>query len=229
VIWPFRKKIDFMASLGTNCEMAYNLRQTYGLQQTGLLDWMITPLSAIPPLIGSHFDLIGNDFEKQVEHVELAGGADSIMHMKTGILLHHAFPRDCDDRIADDWKDKIPEVVSKYRFLGERMHLSILAAKRPIFFLNRAGLHDALPSHMVKVSTDSDIYCVIFEALIKAYPTSRLVIMNGDKKAIEELGRRPRVLVADVADKGDWHEGVQGHFGGRREEWCNSLKKLKLQ
>ncbi len=74
MIWPFRKKIDFMASLGTNCEMAYNLRQTYGLQQTGLLDWMITPLSAIPPLIGSHFDLIGNDFEKQVEHVELAGG-----------------------------------------------------------------------------------------------------------------------------------------------------------
>ncbi len=50
--------------------------------------------------------------------------------------------------------------------------------------------------------------------------------MIGDKKAIEELGQRPRVLVAMLPNQGDWHEGVQGHFGGRREKWCNSLKNL---
>lgn len=220
---------DVILSLGTNCEISYNLRAFYGAGPAGLLDWMITPLSALPGLIESGFCLVGPDFADELECVALGGG-DSIMHRPTGILLHHAFPRDADERVVANWRDSVPQVISKYGFLGARMHRLLEGAEKPGLFLNRSGLHDAMSAAVRSETESSIIYARIFDALSARYPHADIhpVIINGAEEAVARAAPVPNLRVCVTENLGHWHEGIEGHFAGCATGWNRALSSLGL-
>lgn len=48
---------DLFISLGSNCEVSYNIRRFFGFEAAYPFDWWITPLSPVPKLIESDFAL----------------------------------------------------------------------------------------------------------------------------------------------------------------------------
>ncbi len=223
----FNRPADVALSLGTNCEMAFNLNAFYGPRKAGLLDWMITPLSALPGLITSGFRLVGPGFAEALERVELGGGSDSVMHVPSGILLHHAFPRDA-ERVNPAWQDGISEVAKKYTYLGTRMEHTLRKARKPVLFLNRAGLHEGMTREMHEASLEPGIYQEILQAVRAINPRGHLVILNGNPAGLERVRRKRGVHIAEVRNFGVWHEGIRNHFGGCREGWYAALDGLGI-
>ncbi len=224
-----RIEYDAIWSLGTNCEIAYNLRAFYGSQTTGLLDWTITPLSALLWLIERGFQMVGPKFSDELDYVE-ADGTDSVAHIPTGILLHHAFRRDDNDAITPEWRSEIPAVAEKYAFLGDRMGRLIRGAHRPLLFINRSGLHSAVTPDIRSRSEDRGIYRDVLDMFENRYPGANptFAVMNGSASALEVVSHDPRVVSATVHHNGDWHEGIEGHYAGSASGWRTALASLPI-
>jgi hypothetical protein len=222
---------DLIVSLGTNCEIAYNLRAFYGINRTGLFDWLITPPSCLPSLIRSRFKLVDDDFRDALVRVDLTRTNDSVMHAPTGILLHHAFTRDESDRISPNWRSEIDAVAEKFRFLGDRMNLWISEARYPAMFINKNGWHAAASQKVVEISHADDIYIKIIAAFRDAYPASDplFCLLSGHDPSTGCVRGRPDVRAVSVANLGDWHEGIEGHYGGCKTGWREALDSLHLQ
>lgn len=211
---------DCVFSLGTNCEIAYNLRAYFGDLSTGLLDWFITPLAALPALVRSGFQLVDERFAESLRHVDV-DNTDSVIHVPTGILLHHAFTRDENHRIAPHWRDEIQQVAEKYRFLGNRMDEMLRASRKPALFINRTGWYDPMDSVVLEETHQPVIYLRIIDAFRDAYPSADplFCISNGDPAAVDRVKRRSDVRVASVNNYGEWHEGAVDHYAGCKRGW----------
>ena len=221
------REFDCIMSLGTNCEIAYSLRSYFGELRTGLLDWFITPLAALPNLIRSRFHLVDDRFTESLRHVQV-NNTDSIMHVPTGILLHHAFLRDEGNWIAPGWTDGIGKVAEKYRFLGKRMDEMLSASRRPVLFINRTGWYDPMDVAVLEETHRPEIYLTIINAFREAYPHAdpTFCIVNGHAPAVGVVAGRSDVRVATVSNHGDWHEGVQDHYAGCKRGWHEALDTI---
>lgn len=222
---------DLIVSLGTNCEIAYNLRKFYKVDRTGLFDWLITPIYCLPELIENRFRLVDEHFKRSLVLVKLDGGKDSVLHMPTGILLYHAFTRDKKGRVSKTWRSEINDVAEKFAFLGDRMHQWLTEARAPALFLNRGGQHEALTDDEVRMLEDPAIYANIIGAYRRAYiqadPT--FCVLNGNDGALERVRHRPDVRAAIIGNQGDWHEGFEGHYAGCKTAWREGLASLQVQ
>jgi hypothetical protein len=224
------QKVDAVFSLGTNCEVSYNVRKYYNVERAGLLDWFIAPFFGVLWLIEHDFRIVGPDFANELEHV-VADGTESILHAPSGILLHHAFSRDEKNAIVQNWRDEIPGVAEKYQFLGERMHADLQKSKRPALFLNRSGWHSALAPEMDARGRELSIYPSIISAFARHYPHAEPIfaLMNPAPESLPAVVNDPRVVFADVLNHGDWHEGQEGHFAGCATGWRNALASLRIR
>lgn len=221
---------DLIVSLGSNCATAYNLRHFYGIERTGLFDWMITPVSCLPNLIRKRFALVDGDFRDDLVRVELPA-KDSILHAPTGIILHHAFARDKRDRISWKWRFEARSVANKFKFLGERMNRWMSEASHPALFINGDGFHEALSPDAVKQIGDPDVYTRIIDEMRETYPGADplFCIVNGHGEAVDRVRHRPDVRVVTVGNRGDWHEGFEGHFAGCETAWREALTPLRIR
>lgn len=217
---------DLVLSFGTNCEITYNLRKFFGVESAGLFDWMITPISALPGLIERGFEFSTARFPEDCRHVRFRDGGDSVLHMPTGILLHHAFSRDADGKIVEFWRDEIPSVIEKHAFLGARMAEWLSRSKRAVIFVNKTGKHE-----FVDKSSDERSYQKIIAALERKFPTNDFIIVftNPVPDAIGAVTDDNRVRSIDVQHLGKWHDGVVGHFAGCSEGWREALSSLKIR
>lgn len=218
---------DCVFSLGTNCEISYNLRSYFGELKSGLLDWFITPLAAVPDLLRSGFSLVDADFARTLEHMQV-DNTDSVIHRPSGILLHHAFTRDEHHRIAARWSDEVEAVAQKYRFLGARMNETLANARRPLLFINRTGWYDPMDEVVLRKTHEPDIYLQIINAFRDRYPSADPVfcITNGHPEAVQRAVSRNDVRVASVANHGEWHEGAVDHYAGCKRGWKEALDSL---
>lgn len=218
---------DLIASLGTNCALAYNLRHFYGLSRTGLLDWTVTPLAGLPDLIRRRFELVDARFADSLAHVQV-DGTDSVMHLPTGILLQHAFRRDWRGRVSSRWRSEIGEVAAKFTFLGRRMSAWMREARSPALFLSGTGWHDALPDDITAATHQADIYDQIIEAFRETYPdsTPTFCLLNGHSASIDCVKARLDVRIIDVGNYGRWHEGKKGHYAGCKLAWREAFDAL---
>lgn len=217
---------DLVVSLGHNCEMAYNLRDFYGVTETGLLDWTITPLSCLPRLIRRRFALVDSDFASSLVRVKL-DHKESIMHEPTGILLFHAFTRTNGDRsVIDTWKSEVPMVAEKFRFLGERLDRRIAASLTPAIFINGCGHHDTA-RHRPDIT---HIHADIISAFIETYPyvSPMFCFIKGWGPSTDYMESRADVRTATVSNYGDWHDGQEGHWAGCRSAWREALSSMNV-
>ena len=80
--------VDRVISLGTNCEIAFNLRRHFGIERAYPFDWWFTPLDAVASVLASRFAV---DIDR--DNLQAVGGGRSILNRKYRILHHHDFPR----------------------------------------------------------------------------------------------------------------------------------------
>lgn len=222
---------DLVVSLGTNCEVAYNLRAFYGIGRTGLFDWLITPLSCLPSLIQKHFALVDDDFGDALVRVDLTSTSDSVMHAPTGILLHHAFTRDKNNRIPRNWRAEIGAVADKFSFLGRRMDAWMAEARSPALFIKGSGWHEVLDDDLHERCHQPDTYTRIIDSFRVAYPASDplFCLLNAAETPAAHASGRADVRLATVGNRGDWHEGFEGHFGGCKTAWSEVLASMSIQ
>lgn len=224
-----RDQCDLVISLGTNCALTYNLRAYYGTHVTGLLDWTITPLGRLPDIIRSRFKIVGNGFSNELRKVD-ANGTDDIVHMPTGILLHHEFPRGGQGTILNDWQSHISTVASKLTYLGNRMNARLISSKRPALFINGTGYYDGLDESIAIATHSPKMLQEIIDAFRVTYPHAEPIfcVLNGHPASVESVRDAPNVRVTSVANYGDWHEGVVNHYAGCKRGWAEALSSIHI-
>lgn len=221
---------DCILSLGTDCAITYNLRSYFGDLKTGLLDWIVTPLSALPDLLHRRFNFVDNQFECSLCHFS-DGKADSIRHMPTGIRLYHDFTRDETGRVAAVWTSEVVRVAEKYAFLGARMDEWLQLARRPLLFINKTGCNDPEDGPIYHATHQPDIYLRIISAFHDTYPDSAplFCITDGYPEALERVIHRADVRSSAIMNYGDWHEGIVGHYAGCKSGWTEAINAMLNQ
>jgi hypothetical protein len=170
--------------------------------------------------VAHRFQLVSPDFSDRLR-LATADSVESIMHVPTGILLHHAFPRNSDNTIIADWRNFIPAVAEKYTFLGNRTHEWIIGSTCPLLFIYGTGEHSVMPPEIRRQTESANIYRRLIEVSSEHYPytTPTFAIINGMAQALEEVADIPNVFSNKVVPRGPWHEGTEGHFAGRIDGW----------
>jgi hypothetical protein len=216
---------DRVISLGTDCEIAFNLRKFFGVERAYPFDWWFTPLDAVAPVLLSRFAL-----EIDRSNLTLVGGGRSILNRKYRILHHHDFPRLPGSRLIDpDWTSTIDACRAKFASLGRRFFDDLASARRALFFLNRNGVHEFLDERGVRAARDALHYRAIERALEELFPTLEffLVVSEPDVDALDATAGARRILhLPPVKDYGDRVDGA--HFAGSPRGWSEALSTLSV-
>jgi hypothetical protein len=203
--------------LGGNCEVAEHLRRYTGLEQANIMDWWVTPLTAIPKLLDERFVNIGRP-----ENMRLVAGRKSVMCLHYGIAHHHDFPR-CDDLTIDE--SIIPshsvELQQKYAMLAQRF-INDCSSGQTILFVRswRDRLEIPQTQHAIDdiVRYDFDGTIAAIERNFPALDFSILFVNYGI-----HTSAHPRALFHNIEDKGDGG-GWSGSPGGWNDMFDRYLR-----
>jgi hypothetical protein len=217
--------VDRVISLGTNCEIAFNLRKFFGFERAYPFDWWGTPLNAVAPVLASRFAVGINR-----DNLQAVGGRRSILNLKYRILHHHDFPRVPGNRlIAPDWTNAIEACRAKYAALGRSFFDDLTHARRALFFLNGNGAHEFLDEEGQRAISNGGHYLNIQLTLERLFPHLEffIVVSRPEEDALEASAGASRVVcLPGVTDYGDRLDGNPSHFGGSMRGWSEALSRL---
>ena len=215
---------EFIASIGTNCEVAFNIRNTFAIEQAYPFDWWFTPVQSVAAILRDRFDL--DVEESNLSHTTTP---ESVLNHKYGFLHHHDFPRGEGERVLPQWRDEIPNVAAKYRFLGDRFIANGERADSALFILNGDGTHRAYTSPR---PLDESVYAEIVAAAQDLFPRTRitLAIFNGQSEplaaAVKAAEADPRIVVAGPGR--DYGGRMQGRlFAKSLRGWSEALMAVR--
>ncbi|GEB84176.1 hypothetical protein AOR01nite_26530 [Acetobacter orleanensis] len=218
--------------MGTNCTIAHNLKY-FGLQEkSGLSDSFISSYFSILWLFENKFNIVSNSMDLYLKKIELAG-SDTIVHVPSGLVMHHAFSRDENGFVVKHWRDEIKEVSKKYKYLGDRMRASILTAPNPIFYITHDVMSDSdkdriLTSWQAEISKRDDaILRIINQARIIFERNLKFVLVDVRENTREAVSSLQGVKVMGVHYHGDFHDGNPSHFGGCKKGWREVFEQVE--
>ena len=197
---------DLVISLGTNCEIAFNVRNTFQTERAYPFDWWITPIQAVPAILRDRFAL-----DVAAHNLVHGGELTSIMNRKYGLLHHHDFGHISADVADESWKALIPTVAEKYRALGERFFADVARAQDVLFVVNGDGNHRA---YVARRPFDETVYLEVLATLRALFPhtRSRLAIFNSVHEPFAAAYK------AAAADRDILVGPVVKDYGDRREK-----------
>ena len=205
---------DLVISLGTNCEVAFNIRNTFETERAYPFDWWFTPIQAVAAVLRDRFAL-----EVEDHNLVHAGKPTSILNRKYGLLHHHDFGRLSADVTDESWRALIPAVADKYRALGERFFFDVTRANDVLFIVNGDGGHAA---YTATRTLDETVYLEILETVRTLFPRTRcrLAIFNSVDEPFEAAHK------AADADRDILIGPVVKDYGDRREKslYAKSLR-----
>ncbi len=214
---------DLVISLGTNCEAAFNIRNTFETERAYPFDWWITPIQSVPAILRDRFQL-----EVAAHNLVHPGTPTSILNRKYGLLHHHDFGHLSADVGDESWKALIPAVADKYRALGERFFFDVARARDVLFVVNSDGHHAA---YTPPRPLDETVYLDILEAVRTLFPRtrSRLAIFNSVHEPFDAAHKAADadsdILVGPVVkDYGDRRE--KSLFAKSLRGWSEALRAV---
>ena len=171
---------DLAVSIGPNCKTAWNLKNHVEDFRARPFDWWICPFY-------SALKMLRPDFEFDLDDADLhrisAGQTDTIYNSRLNIFQHHDFDRDRDGRVAEGWRDRIPEVRDKFRALFATFRTDLDAASRPVFVLGGvmsfAHSSDLRAAGFVPPGFDSEAISprAAARALLDVFPDKQLSVV----------------------------------------------------
>ncbi|BAH99929.1 hypothetical protein APA22_18040 [Acetobacter pasteurianus IFO 3283-22] len=147
--------------------------------------------------------------------------------------MHHAFSRDENGFIVQNWKDEIPEVCKKYKYLGDRMRNSVLTSPNPIFYITHDIMSDAdkdrlLTPWQAEISKRDDaILRIINQARISFQRNLKFVLVDVRENARKAVLDLHGVKIEHLHSYGDYHNGNSAHFGGCKSGWREIFERVE--
>lgn len=128
------QKYDLIVSIGSNCEVTWNLRNHFGLSDAYPFDWWITPHNALLKLLENR---LGGLFE--ASNLYIPDDKSTVVDRYYNIMYHHDFSRDENHKIdINAIEPQLAHLKEKYRFLTNRF-INNLSNKRVLLVRNRCG------------------------------------------------------------------------------------------
>lgn len=215
---------DLVISLGTNCEVSFNIRNAFQTERAYPFDWWITPIQSVAAILRDRFAL-----EVAPHNLVHAGSPVSIMNRKYGLLHHHDFGHLSADVSDESWTAMIPYVADKYRALGERFFTDVGNARDVLFVVNSDGHHAA---YAPPRALDEMVYLEILATLRGLFPRtrSRLAIFNSVHEPFDAAYKaasvdRDIIVGPVVKDYGDRRE--KSLFAKSLRGWSEALQAVQ--
>jgi hypothetical protein len=174
---------DQIISLGDWCAPASNIRRKFGLDRAMPFDWWITPYNALINVLTDDFSEL---FRRDNLEIITKNGMDrlSVMCGHYGILHHHDFRRNAEQKVELDALNDLQSVVEKYRFIVKRLYET--CRNRRVLFLRNSMIRelwweqDGLPYTVPNESEQIDMAVQLYEKLCeKLNPiSSDLIVMS---------------------------------------------------
>jgi Putative papain-like cysteine peptidase (DUF1796) len=208
-------------SLGTNCEITFQLRRCYELERAYPFDWWITPICSVARILYDGFAL-----ELTPNNLCRVGDGASILNKKYGILHHHDFTRDEQERVVDNWIDEIPRISQKYQYLTKRFFNDIRTSYACSFYLNRQGHHAYLDKSLYDLCHRQDHVANIYQALKYLFPQQDIML------AAYNMNYQPppylyenysKIWFGYTQDYHDYYDNNPEHFAGSLSGWHKAL------
>jgi hypothetical protein len=187
---------QWVISLGTACDTAYQVRRIFGNPESYPFDWLVTPFDGL-------VELFRNRFEGFLSAEDLALGDDGtfIYDSRYKVRFHHDFEN------PGDFRPEICHVQEKYIRRRDRLH-SILSGPGAVLFVRGQqfdfGADIVSDQDAVKLSTViSDSYPNLdFKLLVHNPFTAGVPESLGDRVAI--LQTKPRDPYIWQGDDAEW-------------------------
>jgi len=128
------REYDLIVSAGDWCGPAHNIRRVFGRERAYPFDWWVSPYKSFLRLLDENFENLlvpGNLF--------LTDGNKSVKCSYYGILHHHDFTRNAEDKIIPNFMTELPHVIAKTRALINRLYADVEG--RDVLFV-RSSLWD---------------------------------------------------------------------------------------
>jgi len=128
------KTYDRIVSIGSNCEVTWNIRNHFSTDKAYPFDWWMTPLHSMIELLDAQFTGL---FDKK--NICVPPDLKTVIDKKYNIMHHHDFQRDEAGLIVSNKiEEQLSSLKQKYDFLAKRFK-DDLDGKRILFIRNRCG------------------------------------------------------------------------------------------
>jgi Putative papain-like cysteine peptidase (DUF1796) len=128
------RRYDKVISIGSNCEVTWNIRDYFSVDRAYPFDWWMTPFNATLELLDNRFSGL---FEPKNLHVPV--DRKTVVDKRYNLMYHHDFERDAEGLVVLDTIDQqLAGLKKKYEFLSARF-VDDLAGKKVLFIRNRCG------------------------------------------------------------------------------------------
>jgi hypothetical protein len=202
------RRYDRIVSIGSNCEVTWNLRNHFEISEAYPFDWWVTPYHALLALLDANF---GGLFE--LENLVVTPDRRTVVDKRLNILHQHDFPRDEQGFVdVDGFAGQIPALREKFAYLAARF-VNDLSGKEVLFIRNRCG-ND--PKYLVGDYGDlQPAQCVeICDRLKRLLPNTKFDIFATNKPGFEPFTYRDSNIfsdcIVDYRDSDDYMVSPKG-------------------
>ena len=143
---------DNYISLGSNCEVGFQLRRWLGRDVATFFNWLVTPLDALVKVIEADFAGV---YAK--ENLRPTGDEEMIFDAGSGLKFHSAFRKELGRNLSGPRFDELyAESAAKYAMLAQRFRTLAQSSNRVAYLVKTTdeearhktmAVHDVLKAH----------------------------------------------------------------------------------
>ena len=120
-----------LISLGSVCEVAYQIKLHTDKDESDYFDWLITPIAAVVFALERNFEGMFD-----LNDLEIFANGEAVHNKKTGIMYLHTFPLSEDRLVLPNFRDLYPDASSKFLHF-RRKFLALKDRNDPVTFIRR--------------------------------------------------------------------------------------------
>ncbi|MEX3789434.1 DUF1796 family putative cysteine peptidase [Paraburkholderia sp. BR14374] len=195
---PRTRSYDRVISIGSNCEVTWNIRHHFETRTAYPFDWWMTPFQALLDVLDARFSGL---FEPS--HLAIPADRGTVVDTRFNLMYHHDFARDEEGRvIVDDVEKQLPDLRKKYarridRFVNE------LDGKKVLFVRNRCG-NDPVYLNGDYGDIQPDQCIEIHRVLSALLPRTRFDLFATNKPGFDAFSYRGSEIFSDsIVEYGD--------------------------
>jgi len=215
----YPRRYHKIVSIGSNCEVTWNIRNYFGVDRAYPFDWWMTPFNSMIQLLDNQFDGLFDG-----RNIYVPPDRKTVVDKRYNLMYHHDFERDADGLVVLDRIDRqLPNLKQKYDLLSDRF-LKDLDGKEVLFIRNRCGndpvylegdYGDIQPEQCIEI-------CKKLSALL---PNTRFDLFATNKPGFEFFGYGQSEIFCDtIVDHCDCDDFMVSPKG-----WADMFKRTNIR